>query len=181
MSIPDFGPCSEPTCSETAVRLFDCAHHCMKRVCLQHLIEHDQLIEHTQDHVGDLRTDLLQLWSTYASLVNERKLRLEFEQKCHKYRQFIREISNLFEINSTDIEQYRLMIDRLKQNIDEEKQRSCQYATESYPVIEQVKIEPSEVISSTDELGMTRDLREACLIDIFLDSLNISLATRIEK
>lgn len=154
--MPDFGQCSEATCSETAVRLFDCAHHCMKRICLQHLIEHDRLIEYSQDNVNHLRTDLLQLWSTYSSLVNETKLRLEFEQKCQKYRQFIRDVSNLFETNSMDIEQYRLMIEKLKQNIDEEKQQSCQYASESYPIIEQVKIEPSDVISSTDELGMRK-------------------------
>lgn len=152
MSIPDFGQCYEADCGQTSVRLFDCAHHCMKRVCLQHLIEHDQLIECNDDH---LRTELLQLWSNYSSLVDETKLRLEFEQKSYKYRQFIREISSLFELNSADMDQYRFMIEKLKQHIEEEKQQQTNpYSIESYPTIEQVKIEPSDIISSTDDLGM---------------------------
>ena len=40
--MPDFGKCDDPSCNETTVRLFDCAHHCKKMVCLQHLIEHDR-------------------------------------------------------------------------------------------------------------------------------------------
>lgn len=181
MSIPDFGQCSEPECGETPVRLFDCAHHCMKRVCLQHLIEHDRLIEYNHDRVDNLRTEVLQLWSSYSSLVDETKLRLEFEQKCQKYRQLIRDISSLFELNSADIDQYRSMIEKLKQHIEEEKQQSNPYSIESYPTIEQVKIEPSDVISSTDELGMTNYFCSIVPIRIGVDSLNVSLATRIEK
>jgi septum formation topological specificity factor MinE len=150
-----FGQCSELNCSETAVRLFDCAHHCMKQICLQHLIEHDRMIEYNQDYFNNLRTDLLQLWSTYSSLIDETKLQFEFEQKLKKHQQLIREISNLFEINSINIEQYRIMMEKLKQNIEQEKQ-SNQYVIESFPCIEEVKLEPTEFISTNDELGRIR-------------------------
>ncbi len=154
--MPDFGPCSDPSCSETAVRLFDCAHHCMKRVCLQHLIEHDRLIEHNQDYVDGLRTELKQLWTSYSLLVDETKLRLEFEQKLRKHQQLIREISNLFEQNSMNIEHYRLMMEKLQQNIEQEK-LFHQQSTESFPQIEEIKVECMDIISSTDELGMKQD------------------------
>ncbi len=153
--MPDFGQCSEPTCNEFAARLFDCAHHCMKQVCLQHLIEHDRMIEYNQDYLNNLRTELNQLWSTYSSLIDETKIHFEYEQKLKKHQQLIREISNLFEINSINIEQYRLMMDKVKQNIEQEKQFN-QYSNESFPCIDQVKIEPTDNISTTDELGMNR-------------------------
>ncbi len=152
---PVFGQCSESTCNEVAVRLFDCAHHCMKQVCLQHLIEHDRMIEHNQDYLNNLRTDLLESWSNYSSLIDESKLRFEFEQKLKKHQQLIRDVSNLFEINSINIDQYRMMIDKLKQNIEQEKQPN-QYSIDSYPRIDQVKAEPTEFISATDGIGMNR-------------------------
>jgi hypothetical protein len=178
--MPDFGQCSEPLCSEMAVRLFDCTHHCMKLVCLQHLIEHDQLIEYSQDYLDNLRTELKQLWTTYSLLVDETKLRFEFEYKLKKYQQLIRDLSNLFENNSIDIEHYRFMMEKLKQTIEQEKQLN-QYSIESFPHIEQVKIEPMDVISTTDELGKNKYCLLFIISLIDIDSLDVSLATRIER
>jgi hypothetical protein len=179
--MPVFGQCSEPLCTELAVRLFDCSHHCMKLVCLEHLIEHDRMIEHNQDYLYNLQTEVKQLWTTYSSLVDETKLCFEFEQKLKKHQQLIRDISNLFEINSINIEHYRLMIEKLKQNIEQEKQLN-QYSTESFPRIEQVKIEPSDQISFTDELGKNRYFIIIYLfIFIHIDSMDVSLASRIER
>jgi hypothetical protein len=164
--MPDFGQCSEPLCSEIGVRLFDCAHHCMKLVCLQHLIEHDRLIEHNQNYLNNLRTELKQLWTTYSSLVDETKLRLEFEQKLKKHQQLIRDISSLFENNSINIEHYRFMIEKLKQNIEQEKQLN-QYSTESFPHIVQVKNELIDDISTSDGLGKNR----YCLVGFYFSFL----------
>jgi hypothetical protein len=150
--MPVFGQCSEPLCTELAVRLFDCSHHCMKLVCLEHLIEHDRMIEHNEDYLYNLQTEIKQLWTTYSSLVDETKLYFEFEEKLKKHQQLIGDISNLFENNSINIEHYRLMIEKLKLNIEQEK-----YSTESFPQIEQIKIEPSDEISFTDEIGNNRD------------------------
>ena len=147
-----FGPCSEPFCNEISARLFDCAHHCKKLVCLQHLIEHDQMTEYTDDYVHNLRTELQQLWTSYSSLTDETKLHFEYEQKLKRHQQLIRDISSLFEINSMNIEHYRLMIEKLQQNIEQEEQRD-QNSIESFPQIEQVKSEPIDVVSTTDELG----------------------------
>ena len=47
------------------------------------------------------------------------------------------------------------MIEKLKQNIEQENKLN-QYSNESFPHIEQVKIEPTDVISTTDQLGMNR-------------------------
>jgi septation ring formation regulator EzrA len=145
----EFGQCSEPSCSENTVRLFDCVHHCMKLVCLQHLIEHDRLIEHNQDYLNNLHTEVKQLWTTYSSLADETKLRFEFEQKLKKHQQIIQDISNLFEMNSGNVEHYRLMVEKLNQNIEQLNQSD----TESVSHVEQVKIEPKDLISTSDELG----------------------------
>lgn len=150
--MPDFGQCSEPLCSENSVRLFDCVHHCMKQVCLQHLIEHDRLIKYNDDDLNNLRTELKQLWTTYSLLVDETKLRIEFEQKLKKHQQLIRDTSSLFENNSNNIEHYQFMMEKLKQHIEQEKQLN-QYSVESFPCIEQVKDEPMEKISILDGSG----------------------------
>jgi hypothetical protein len=152
----DFGQCSEPLCHEVSVRLFDCVHHCMKQVCLQHLIEHDRLIEHNQEYLDNLHTELKQLWITFSSLIDETKLHCEYEQKLKKHQQLIRDITNLIENNSINhIEEYRFMLEKLKQNIEQEKQLT-QYSIEPYPLVERIKIEPIEENSSNDELGMNK-------------------------
>lgn len=148
----NFGQCSEPLCGENSVRLFDCVHHCMKQVCLRHLIEHDRFIEYNHDDLNNLRTELKQLWTTYSSLIDETKLYLEFEQKLKKHQQLIKDLSSLFEMNSINIEHYQFMMEKLKQSIEQEKQIN-QYSTESFPCIEQIKDEPIEEMSMTDGSG----------------------------
>jgi len=148
----EFGSCSEPSCSEASVRLFACVHHCKKLVCLQHLIEHDQMIEQDDDYRENLRSELRQLWTNYSALVDENKIRLEYEYKLNQYQQFIKEISNVFEKNSTDIDKYRVLIDKLQANIEQEKQTS-HFTIESLPQIDQVKTEPFEISSTYDEFG----------------------------
>lgn len=146
----EFGSCTEPSCQETSARLFVCVHHCKKLVCLQHLIEHDQMIEQDDGCRENLRNELEQLWTSYSSLVDENKLRLEFEQRLNRYQQFIKEISNVFEKNSTDIEKYRSMIEKIQLNIEQEKQMNPS-PNEILPQIDQVKTEPCEISSTYDE------------------------------
>jgi len=157
--MPDFGQCSEPSCSGFSVRLFDCVHHCMKSVCLQHLIERDRSVEH-----NGFRTELQQLWTTYSLLVNETKLQCEFEQKLKKHQQLIRDLTNLFQYDSVNIEAHRLMLEKLKQYIEQEKQLN-QHSLESLPKVEQIKTEPFDEISTTDEFGMNRYYLDLFFID----------------
>ncbi|CAF0878930.1 unnamed protein product [Rotaria sp. Silwood1] len=160
--MPNFGPCSEPSCTAIAVRLFDCAHHCMKLVCLQHLIEHDRLINNNQLYLNNLRIELKQLWAAYSSSIDETKLRCEFEEKLKKHQQLIQDITNLFENDSHCIEQYRFMLKKLKQNIEQEKQRN-QHSTEFFPFIEQIKIESIDEISTVDELNSLNANLTSCI------------------
>jgi hypothetical protein len=157
--MPDFGQCSEPSCSGLSVRLFDCVHHCMKSVCLQHLIEHDRSVEH-----NGFRTELQQLWTTYSLLVNETKLQCEFEQKLKKHQQLIRDLTNLFQYDSVNIEAHRLMLEKLEQYIEQEKQMNRR-SLESLPKVEQIKTEPFDEISTTDEFGMNRYYLDLFFID----------------
>ena len=89
--MPEFGQCAESSCQENAVRLFDCVHHCMKRVCLQHLIEHDRLIENNKRQLEFVQNELKRLYLIYSSLIDENKLRSEYEQKLgdYKYHMFL--------------------------------------------------------------------------------------------
>src|SRR5579871_54322 len=102
--MPEFGQCNEPTCLENAARLFECTHHCMKLVCLQHLIEHDRLIE--QQYLDNSRKELKQLWTIYSSLVDETKIHNEFEQKLKRHQQLVQDVTNLFENDSSNFEQH---------------------------------------------------------------------------
>ncbi|CAF1321214.1 unnamed protein product [Adineta ricciae] len=120
--MPDFGPCGDPTCSQTAVRLFDCAHHCMKMVCLQHLIEHDRVFERNKKQLENQQSELKRLQSVYSSLIDENKIRSEYEHKLNE---------------STDADKYRSIVDKLKKMINEKQKQSGESLTI-------VKVEPIE-------------------------------------
>ncbi|UJR35254.1 hypothetical protein I4U23_028018 [Adineta vaga] len=135
--MPDFGPCGEPACSQTAVRLFDCAHHCMKMLCLQHLIEHDRLFERNKKQLENHQFELKRLHSIYSSLIDENKIRSEYEQKLDDYKKLVHGVNSLIETNSTDVEQYRLIIDKLKKMINDKQKQSDEALTI-------VKVEPIE-------------------------------------
>ena len=143
--MPNFGRCSEPSCTEIAVRLFDCVHHCTKLVCLQHLIEHDRLIDYNQQYLNNLRTELKQLWINYSSLIDETKLHSEFEQKLKKHQQLIQDTTYLLENNSFNIDHYRFMLEQLKENIEQQNQLK-----------ESIKIESFDDDSTTYELGTNK-------------------------
>ncbi|CAF4075026.1 unnamed protein product [Adineta steineri] len=135
--MPDFGACSEPTCNQTAVRLFDCAHHCMKMICLQHLIEHDRLFERNKKHLEGHQLELKRLYSIYSSLVDENKIRYEYEQKLDDYKRLVIEVNTLLDHNYNDVEQFRSTIEKLKKMIHEKQKQS----DESLTI---VKVEPIE-------------------------------------
>ncbi|CAF1452731.1 unnamed protein product [Adineta steineri] len=135
--MPDFGACSEPTCNQTAVRLFDCAHHCMKMVCLQHLIEHDRLFERNKKYLEGHQLELKRLYSIYSSLVDENKIRYEYEQKLDDYKRLVIEVNTLLDHNYNDVEQFRSTIEKLKKMIHEKQKQS----DESLTI---VKVEPIE-------------------------------------
>jgi DNA anti-recombination protein RmuC len=122
--MPDFGQCSDTSCAETAVRLFDCAHHCMKMVCLQHLIEHDRSFEQTKRQIETVQIELKRLYSIYSTLIDENKIRYEYEQKLNDYKKLANEVNSLLENNSNNIEQYRLIIEKLKKSINEKQKQS---------------------------------------------------------
>jgi hypothetical protein len=125
--MPDFGQCGDPSCDDNAVRLFDCVHHCMKMVCLQHLIDHDRLIDHNKRESEHLQNELKRLYSIYSSIIDENKIRLEYEQKLDEYKQLVNDVNNLFENNSNNIEQIRLMNEKLRKMIDENQKQSDEF------------------------------------------------------
>ncbi|CAF1650799.1 unnamed protein product [Adineta ricciae] len=118
----------------------------MKLVCLQHLIEHDRLIDHSQEYFDELRVELKQLWTTYSTFVDEMKLRLEYEQKLKNHQKLIQDVTNLWESNSNDIERYRITIDKLRQYIEQERLFS-----EDCLELE-VKSEPIEDVETIEKL-----------------------------
>ncbi|CAF1422944.1 unnamed protein product [Adineta steineri] len=146
----DFGQCSDPLCTKQDVRLFDCAHHCMRLVCLQHLIEHDRLIDQNQDYSDKLRCELKQLWTTYSLLIDETKLRLEYEQKLEKHQQLVQDVTNLFEYDFVNIERYHSVLEILKQNIEQGKQLNQNSSTCAL-YLEKIKNEPLDNILTTNE------------------------------
>ena len=159
-----FGRCSDASCPEHPARLFECAHHCKKLVCLRHLIEHDQFFERNQKDLEVLQGEFREVWSTYNSLVDETKLQLEFEQKLKRHQQLLEETKNLIESDVIDIEQCRLVLEKLKQSIEQykgspagapETNASPPTATTTTAMSqpEQMKIEPTEEGSTDYELG----------------------------
>jgi hypothetical protein len=123
----DFGQCGVPSCNETAARLFDCIHHCMKMVCLQHLIEHDRLIENNKRELEIVQNEVKRLYLIYSSLVDENKIRSEYERKLDDYKRLVNEMNSLLENNSNDIEQVRLFIEKFKKIINEKQKQSGEY------------------------------------------------------
>lgn len=121
--MPDFGQCTDPTCQETAVRLFDCAHHCMKMVCLKHLIEHDRLTETNRKQLENIQTELKRLYLVYSSLIDENKIRLEYEKKLDDYKRLVQEMNSILESNRIDIESIRLFNEKLKKIISEKQKQ----------------------------------------------------------
>ena len=122
--MPDFGPCSDPSCNETNIRLFDCAHHCMKMVCLQHLIDHDRVFEQNKRQLESIQNELKRLYSIYSTLIDEKKIHSEYEQKLNDYKKLVNEVNSLLENSSNNIEQYRLIIEKLKKFINEKQKQS---------------------------------------------------------
>ncbi|CAF2082166.1 unnamed protein product [Rotaria magnacalcarata] len=117
--MPEFGRCDDPSYNAEAVRLFDCAHHCMKMVCLQHLIDHDRLLENNRRQLDIVQVEFKRLYSIYSSLIDEDKIRYEYEQKLNDYKKLVNEVNILLENNSNNIEQLRVIIEKLKQSINE--------------------------------------------------------------
>ena len=147
-----FGRCSEPSCADVDVRLFDCAHHCLNTVCLQHLIEHDQWLECNKRYLTSLHADLKQCWTTYLSLVDETKLHLEFEQKLQTFRQLSKDVTNLCHDDSMSLDDHRALLNQLERRIEEERRQSA-VLPECLPRLEQIKPEASEELPSNHELG----------------------------
>ncbi|CAF5163495.1 unnamed protein product, partial [Rotaria magnacalcarata] len=106
--MPEFGRCDDPSYNAEAVRLFDCAHHCMKMVCLQHLIDHDRLLENNRRQLDIVQVEFKRLYSIYSSLIDEDKIRYEYEQKLNDYKKLVNEVNILLENNSNNIEQLRV-------------------------------------------------------------------------
>ena len=79
------------------------------------------------------------------------KLRLEYEQKLKNHQILIQDITNLRESNSTDIERYRITIDKLRQYIEQEK-----LFNEDCLELE-VKSEPIEDVETIEKLGRNQD------------------------
>lgn len=159
----NLGRCSDASCTELAGRLFDCAHHCKKMVCLHHLIEHDRCVEQHQHELENLSGELRQLWTNYQSSIDEVKLRSEFEHRVKRHRQLLADVSNLLANENVNNEQCRLVLEKLKQNIEQVKELRTGPSDPSPPV-EKVKMEPIEDMSMVSEFGMNRpvDLSGQC-------------------
>jgi hypothetical protein len=159
--MPDFGQCSDPSCNETAIRLFDCVHHCMKMVCLQHLIEHDRLIENNKRQLDIVQNEVKRLYLIYSSLIDENKIRLEYERKLDEYKRLSNEMNSLLENHTNDIEQIRLFTDKLKKIIHEKQKQFGESLSKMKDLLERmmmmifvfllaiVKVEPIEEASSS--------------------------------
>ena len=154
-TMTNLGRCSDASCTELAGRLFECAHHCKKMVCLHHLIEHDRCVEQHHHELENLSDELRQLWTAYQSSIDEVKLRSEFEHRVKRHRQLLGDVSNLLANENVNHEQCRLVLEKLKQNIEQVKdlRRS---PLDTTPPVEKVKMEPIEDMSMVSEFGKNR-------------------------
>ena len=153
----DFGQCSDSSCTDTSVRLFECAHHCKQMVCLQHLIAHDQAMEQNRRALESIRNDLTRSYAVYSSLVNESKIRFEYERKLEEYKRFVCDVNYIFENKSEDVEHIRIVIDKLKKAISDKQKPSNESLSRTSPLrfarissrrfcLAIVKVEPVEEI-----------------------------------
>jgi septal ring factor EnvC (AmiA/AmiB activator) len=165
--MPDFGRCDDPACNETSVRLFDCAHHCMKMVCLQHLIDHDRLFERNKRQLENIQQELKRLYSIYSSLIDENKIRSEYEQQLDNYQKLVNQVNSVLETNSSDIEQVRSINDKLKKMINEKQKQSGESLSKSEVLLFKiyirvllaiVKVEPIEENSASTTNSQSRIL-----------------------
>ena len=115
----ELGRCNDPSCGENLVRLFSCAHHCTKLVCLHHLIEHDRLLERERQEFELCQNEIKRHAAVYLSLVDEEKLQLEYEQKLHEHQRLVFQINSCFQQSPNDIEQMKSLIEQLKKLIQE--------------------------------------------------------------
>ena len=163
--MPDFGQCAESSCQENAVRLFDCVHHCMKRICLQHLIEHDRLIENNKRQLEFVQNELKRLYLLYSSLIDENKLRCEYEQKLDEYKNLFKQMNSILTNQTSDIEQVRLFNEKLKKLIEEKQKQPNESLSRKFLLFTRrvffieiglaiVKVEATEEQSSTSSSTM---------------------------
>jgi hypothetical protein len=130
----------------------------MKMVCLQHLIEHDRLIENNKRQLEIVQNELKRFYLIYSSLIDENKIRLEYERKLDDYKKLVNEINSLLENNSNDIEQVQLFIEKLKKIINEKQKQLGESLSKIkflfqilylYILLAIVKVEPIEENSSS--------------------------------
>ena len=178
----NLGRCSDASCPELAVRLFDCVHHCKKLVCLPHLIEHDRWVEEQQHDLENLSGELRQLWTNYQALIDENKLRSEFEHRLKRHRQLLEDVTSLLASETVNNDLCRLVLETLKQNIEQVKELRTD-PLNAPSQMAKVKMEPLEDNSTVSEFG--RNSWTKCFsLDkpmFSLDSLDESFTSAMER
>jgi hypothetical protein len=90
-------------------------------VCLEHLIEHDRLVERDRQQIEQIRDQLRRFRSVYVSLLNDDQLRLDYERKRHEHQRIMFDVECLLTNQFDDIERIRAMTDRLRQAMEQQR------------------------------------------------------------
>ena len=137
-----------------STRVFPCLYHCKKRLCIQHLMEHEKSIE---KQINDQK-QLEILWKDYSLNFNEKKMFEEFIQlktKLFNYQKLKEEINQLlgihhFEDSIDNSQKFEKAIQTIQKAMDEEQQSTIDTI---HP-----KIEPLINEESDTDFGIFIDL-----------------------
>ncbi|CAF4639429.1 unnamed protein product, partial [Rotaria sp. Silwood2] len=100
----DIGLCADITCNNSTKELYKC-HCCLQLVCLNHLIEHVEIIKQNKQRLDNVRHELNTIITTLKSTVESKLSAIEREQNLieqgkrflHASNSSIDEIQNIFE------------------------------------------------------------------------------------
>ena len=104
-----------------SIRVFPCLYHCKKMLCIEHLAEHDQLIEKQIQ----LQKQLENLWTNFRGVCEEQIRKLQM--KIDSYRKLKEQTENLllikhFHHSIEHQENFQRAIQMIENAIDEENQ-----------------------------------------------------------
>ena len=96
-----------------SIRVFPCLYHCKKMLCIEHLSEHEQLME-KQCQLG-------KLWENFQGIFQEKKIEeqlIKLQMKLENYRKLKEDIENF--LSGDQSNEYQQAIEMIEKAIEEE-------------------------------------------------------------
>lgn len=149
--ISGLGHCEDPQCSQSSnpelVRLFRCAIHCDRLLCLFHLNSHNVYYEEEKKQNGVVLTEIENSLTLYQSI---------FEHRIVAYRELVHQASTIILKNKTTmlpIEQLRPVLEKLQKAIAVfQQEKSSNYSFEIFfnIILYLVIIKSEPILDQTD-------------------------------